>query len=133
MQQPQPSKRQKPSESDASDDPTRTFCLKKLQELFCHIFLKYPHVLSDSGTESLQEKNLEDLTDNERKALEDRAKAFATDVEQCVYDIYSEPDSKGKPSAGGKYKYVLTFIHYGICILILFCHPGSVSECSHLI
>lgn len=127
MQQPQPSKRQKPLASDASDDPTRTFCLKKLQELFCRIFLKYPHVLSDSVTGSLQEKNLEDLTDNERNILEERAKAFATDVEQCVYDIYSEPDGKGKPSAGGKYKYVL-FVSYSILILSCFVIQGTLPD-----
>jgi hypothetical protein len=66
-------------------------------------------------TESL-EKSIADLTDTEKNSLEEKAKIFANDVEQCVYDIYSEPDSKGKPSAGGKYKYV----YYIVLLYIIY-------------
>lgn len=104
----QPSKRQKGSSSSASEDPTRTYCLKKLQEVFIQIFLKYPRVPDDTQPESVL-KNTEDLTDPEKHHVEESAKAFATELEQCVYDLYSKPDGKGKPSAGGKYKCVFIF------------------------
>ncbi|KAJ7898426.1 hypothetical protein B0H13DRAFT_2664550 [Mycena leptocephala] len=79
-----PPKRKREASSDASDDPARAFCLGKLEGVFHDIFLRYPH--------------------EEKAKVEEEAKQFATDLEQCVYDIYSEPDKQGKSSAGGKYK-----------------------------
>lgn len=101
---PQPSsKRRKPSSdsSTATDDPARKYCLGKLHEVFDGIFTKYPHVGGQEG------KALEDLTDGEQGSVRDQARRFATELEQCVYDIYSEPDKYGKSSAGGKYKCVM--------------------------
>jgi hypothetical protein len=98
-----PPKRKREASSDASDDPARAFCLGKLEGVFHDIFLRYPHV-RDGG--SAVEKKTEDLTEEEKAKVEEEAKQFATDLEQCVYDIYSEPDKQGKSSAGGKYKYV---------------------------
>ena len=54
-------------------------------------------------------KIAEDLTDTEKCHVEESANAFATELEQCVFDLYSEADSKGRPSAGGKYKCVFIF------------------------
>ncbi|KAJ7116022.1 hypothetical protein C8R44DRAFT_555763, partial [Mycena epipterygia] len=92
--------------SDANDDPARAFCLGKLEGVFRDIFLRYPHVRAENTEEgaSVVEKKLEDLTEEEKAKVEEEAKQFATDLEQCVYDIYSEPDKQGKPSAGGRYK-----------------------------
>lgn len=50
------------------------------------------------------EKKTEDLTDAEKIKVEEEANKFATELEQCVYDIYSELDAKGKTHAGSKYK-----------------------------
>ncbi|KAJ6591535.1 hypothetical protein DFH09DRAFT_1273453 [Mycena vulgaris] len=99
-----PPKRKKASE--ATEDPARVFCLGKLEGVFHDIFLRYPHVRTedaDGGT-SVVEMKAEDLSEEEKAKVEEEAKQFATDLEQCVYDIYSEPDKQGRPSAGGKYK-----------------------------
>ncbi|KAJ6581495.1 hypothetical protein B0H19DRAFT_508904 [Mycena capillaripes] len=99
-----PPKRKREASSDASDDPARAFCLGKLESVFRDIFLRYPHVREDASGGPLVEKKPEDLTEDEKAKVEEAAKQFATDLEQCVYDIYCEPDKQGKPSAGGKYK-----------------------------
>ncbi|KAJ6493533.1 hypothetical protein C8R47DRAFT_409491 [Mycena vitilis] len=99
-----PPKRKKEASEDASDDPARAFCLGKLESVFRDIFLRYPHVRQDASGGLPVEKKPEELTEEEKAKVEDEAKQFATDLEQCVYDIYCEPDKHGKPSAGGKYK-----------------------------
>ncbi|KAF8892270.1 hypothetical protein BD779DRAFT_1511945 [Infundibulicybe gibba] len=110
-QLPPPSKRKKPSDVKATDDPARKYCLGKLEEVFRDIFLRYPHVRGKRDTaegggdeENIIQKPLQELTEDEKGALLEEAKQFAMDLEQCVYDIYSEPDKQGMPSAGGKYK-----------------------------
>ncbi|KAJ7091389.1 hypothetical protein B0H15DRAFT_835841 [Mycena belliarum] len=101
---PPPPKRKKAS--DAADDPARAFCLGKLEGVFRDIFLRYPHVhaQTEEGGASVVETKVEELTEEEKVKVEDEAKQFATDLEQCVYDIYSEPDKQGRQAAGGKYK-----------------------------
>ncbi|KAJ7155369.1 hypothetical protein C8R43DRAFT_1065913 [Mycena crocata] len=112
---PPPSKRKR-AVSDAGDDPARAFCLGKLEAVFRDIFLRYPHVRTENA--EVVEKKAEDLTEDEKAKVEEEAKQFATDLEQCVYDIYAEPDKQGKPSAGGKYKYVaFTFTCVWNCVL----------------
>lgn len=104
--QPPPNKRKKSSsDTSASDDPVRKYCLGKLEEVFCQIFLKYPPSLGggeEGDSASVDQAKV--LTDEEKEKVESEAKLFATELEQCVYDIYSEPDKAGKLSAGGKYK-----------------------------
>lgn len=109
-----PTKRPKPSDANPTDDPTRKYCLGKLEELFRDVFLKYPHVRiqnegSDIGDQpperSIVEKPLGELTEEERANLLDESKEFAVELEKCVFDIYSEPDKQGNPSAGSNYKY----------------------------
>ena len=78
----------------AADDPTRKYCLGKLQEVFNQIFLNYPYLRSDSADHKLVEKSSQDLTDAERTYLVEQAQRFATDLEQCLYDIYAEPDNR---------------------------------------
>jgi len=104
-QQPPP-KRQKSSASSAAGDPTRVYCLKKLQEVFSEIFLRYPNIQSDSadGQSAPLDKKAEGFTADERAKTQENANQFANELEQCVYDIYSEPDAKGKIHAGSKYK-----------------------------
>ena len=108
-----PSKKKK--SSDAVEDPARKYCLGKLEELFRDVFLRYPHVRSETTDEDMDlndskgkiiSKKIEELSEKEMEALIDEAKQFARDLEGCVYDIYSEPDKQGNVHAGGKYKYV---------------------------
>ena len=98
----------------------RKYCLTKLEELFKDVFLRYPHVRvsasgSDepppTGVESSEEqdrkivaKKLEELSDEEKDALIKESQQFSQDLENCVFEIYSEPDKSGNPHASGKYK-----------------------------
>jgi hypothetical protein len=61
-------------------------------------------VADGQSASPLADNKSEELTDSEKTALEEAANRFATELEQCVYDIYSEPDAKGKIHAGSKYK-----------------------------
>ncbi|KIM44727.1 hypothetical protein M413DRAFT_9028 [Hebeloma cylindrosporum] len=103
---PPPSKRKKSGSRHESqspaDDPARKYCLGKLEELFRDIFLRYPHIKDAGGT--IMAKKLEELTDEEKDALVNESRQFATELESCVFEIYSEPDKAGQPHAGGKYK-----------------------------
>lgn len=87
----------------------------KLEDLFRGIFLKYPHVrIENEGNDvndlsrerGIVEKPLGDLTEEEKAELLNESKEFAVELEKCVFDIYSEPDKQGNPSAGSNYKYV---------------------------
>ncbi|KAI0644219.1 hypothetical protein C8Q79DRAFT_974759 [Trametes meyenii] len=104
-----PSKRPR-SESTAGEDAVRKYCLGKLQELFCQIFVRYPflHSSSDAGSGSELElhplKKPEELTSEEKEQLEAKAKLFGNELEQSIYELYSELDKQGKQVAAGKYK-----------------------------
>ncbi|KAF8074849.1 hypothetical protein FPV67DRAFT_1357997, partial [Lyophyllum atratum] len=101
-----PPKRKKSDATLPTDDPTRKYCLSKLEDLFRDIFFRYPHVRVESlsGETSVVPKPLDDLTEEEKAALVDESKHFADELEKCVFDIYSEPDKLGQSSAGSKYK-----------------------------
>ncbi|KZT09941.1 uncharacterized protein LAESUDRAFT_694467 [Laetiporus sulphureus 93-53] len=96
--------------SESGEDPTRKYCLTKLQETFCQIFLRYPFLrdgasqLATSNEALEADRRQEELTDDQKEKIETTAKHFASDLEQCVYDLYAEPDKAGKRSAAGKYK-----------------------------
>jgi hypothetical protein len=85
------------------EDLARNYCLRKLQEVFGSIFLRYPHATATEIGGRLELKEGE-LSDEDKARLEEEAKVFTAEVEQCIFDIYSEPDRHGKPSVGPKYK-----------------------------
>lgn len=89
----------KPKRADSFDDPTRSYCLSKLQDVFRDIFLRYPHVYID-GFDAEVAKTEEDLTEGEKESVLSSADQFARELESCVFDIYCEPDKH----AGAKYK-----------------------------
>ncbi|KAF7985144.1 hypothetical protein HWV62_7704 [Athelia sp. TMB] len=103
-----PSKRQKSSAFAAVDDPTRRYCLQKLQEIFSDIFLRYGYQIEEAGDEVPSghsvEKMAGDLAPEDKGRMEDQAKAFTAELEQSLFDLYAEHDAKGKASAGSKYK-----------------------------
>lgn len=111
--QPVPPPKRPRSESTAGEDAARKYCLTKLQELFCQIFTRYPFLRDrdedDEGTRGLlqPDKKTEELTSEEKDQLEAKAKQFGVDLEQCMYELYSEPDKQGKHVVAAKYKYVL--------------------------
>ena len=53
-----------------------------------------------------------EMTDEEKEQLDTRAKRFGVDVEQCMYELYSEPDKQGKQVVAAKYKYVAILPHF---------------------
>ena len=110
MTQAPPSKKKKATSVIAADDPTRKYCLGKLEEILIDVFLRYPHVplSNEEGGQTMKrlEKQAAELTDEEKTLIAERTNRFATELEQCIYDIYCEPDKQGELHAGGKYKYV---------------------------
>ncbi|TDL23603.1 hypothetical protein BD410DRAFT_786842 [Rickenella mellea] len=108
--QPPPPKKPKSSDkTTASDDPMRKYCLGKLDEVIRAIFLEYPVVKrSDAGDggEDNEHHMTEPstLTDDEKQEVEHKASAFVAELEECLFNTYSEPDKLGRQSAGGKYK-----------------------------
>ncbi|KAI0350712.1 hypothetical protein OH77DRAFT_1412629 [Trametes cingulata] len=106
--QAQPPVKRPRSESTAGDDATRKYCLGKLQELFRQIFIQNPYLQpppdSDGDGELRPVPDPSKLTPEEKEQLEARAKQFGSDLEQCIYELYSEHDKQGKQVAAGKYK-----------------------------
>jgi len=98
----------------AAEDAARKYCLGKFSEMFTGIFMQYPYVYPQSNAkeeEGAERKNAttverkpEELTEEEKTQLRERASAFAAEVEHAVFDTYAEP-VHGKPGAGVKYKY----------------------------
>ena len=115
MTQAPPSKKKKAASVIATDDPTRRYCLGKLGEILNDVFLRYPHVLAPKEEEIEEERQVvkrvekkpEELSDEEKAHILEQANGFATGLEQCIYDIYCEPDKQGESHAGGKYKCVI--------------------------
>jgi hypothetical protein len=68
-----------------------------------------------SPTVGIVLKLLEEMSEEEKESLVADSKRFAAELEQCVFDIYQEPDKTGQPHAGAKYKCV--FVHYLFVLL----------------
>lgn len=105
----QPEAKRKRSESTVSNagaDAARKYCLTKLLELFRDIFQRYPMLVETSDSVDLVvEKKPEELSAEEKEQLEVKAGRFATELEESMYELYAEPDSKtGKHGVGTKYK-----------------------------
>ena len=119
-----PPKKSKPS-GGPNDDPTRKYCLGKLQEIFSKIFLTFPYFPpedsvkiegegeGDNGPEPNAPRLVSDkgfakttaqLTEEDKARLEEKASVYATQVEVAVFDAHAEPDKAGILSASGKYK-----------------------------
>ena len=106
------------------------------------MFLRYPHVRSETTDEDMDvndskikiiPKKIEELSEEEKEALINEAKQFAQDLEDCVYDIYSEPDKQGNPHAGGKYKYVASPLPETLSVQLTFgMTVGIDSACFNL-
>ncbi len=102
---------QTPSSTSGGEDAARKYCLSKLLEIFCDIFLRYPVLPNDAATGdhenavvAVADKSLDQLTDEEKEILRERAKKFTSELEECMYELYSEPDKFGKHSVAAKYK-----------------------------
>lgn len=106
--------------ADATEDAARKYCLGKFSEMFTGIFMQYPYVCPEGNAKEEEsaerkkatvERKPEELTEEEKTQLRERASAFAAEVEHAVFDTYAEPDKYGKPGAGVKYKYVSQLFH----------------------
>jgi len=117
-----PAKKSKTS-GGPNDDPTRKYCLGKLQGIFYNIFLAFPYFPPEDSVKIEDEdidrsepnaarsvsdggftKTAAELTDEEKTQLEEKANAYATQVEAAVFEAHAEFDRAGIPSAAGKYK-----------------------------
>ena len=117
-----PAKKSKTS-GGPNDDPTRKYCLGKLQQIFSSIFLTFPYFSPNDSVKTEDEgvdgsepraarsvtgkgfaKTTAELTEEEKALLEEKAKAYATQVEVAVFEAHAEFDKAGIPSAAGKYK-----------------------------
>ena len=95
----------------------RNYCLGKLREVVTPIFVQYHHSSTVVGgdeempaaTSAAPPANDEGMPPPppppppEEKAI-DQASSFVAELEECVFEAYSEPDKKGKRVAGAKYK-----------------------------
>ena len=75
--------------------------------------MQYPHIQQDGKAEEeeeskkvMVERKPEELTEEEKAQVRERATAFAAELEQAAFDTYAESDKHGKLGAGVKYKYV---------------------------
>lgn len=81
--------------------------------MFVQIFMRYPKLslpqeqaVEEAEGEEVKEKTQE-VTPEEKEAIEGNTKRFTAELEECMFELYAEPDKHGKPSAAGKYKLVV--------------------------
>ncbi|KAJ2918693.1 hypothetical protein MD484_g1784, partial [Candolleomyces efflorescens] len=106
-----PAKRKRADTLTAADDPTRRYCLGKLEEMFRDIFFRHPHVRNVTGNgegddlpAQLVPKALDEMAESEKEALLEESKKFAAELEQCMFDGYAEHDKAGNLAPGASYK-----------------------------
>jgi hypothetical protein len=97
--------------ASATEDAARKYCLGKFTEMFTGIFMQYPYIQQDAKAEGkgkvpMVERKTGELSEEEKTQIRERATAFASELEQAVFETYSEADKNGKAGAGVKYKYV---------------------------
>jgi len=117
---PTPVKRKRAESSSttasATEDAARKYCLGKFTEMFTGIFMQYPYIQQDAKAEEegkdgegkgpMVERKPEELSEEEKTQIRERATAFAAELEQAVFETYAETDKNGKAGAGVKYKFV---------------------------
>lgn len=89
----------------AADDPVRKYCLGKLQDIVTPIFFTRQKDAVDAETagEAVSASEPQD-EEARKKEAEGKAGAFTQKLEHCVFELFSEPDKKGRKTAGPKYK-----------------------------
>ena len=68
------------------------------------VFFRYPHVEVDDGSGNKVDLKAEDVTDEDKQRFQNEADTFASELEQCLFELYGEPDKHGKQGVGPKYK-----------------------------
>lgn len=68
------------------------------------VFLRYPRAETDDGSGNKADLKAEDLNDEDKQRLQNEADVFASELEQCLFELYGEPDKHGKQGVGPKYK-----------------------------
>jgi hypothetical protein len=127
--------------ASATEDAARKYCLGKFSEMFTGIFMQYPYVYPESNANEEEdaqrkkatvERKTEELTEEEKTQLRERASAFAAEVEHAVFDTYAEPDKYGKPGAGVKYKYASWLSAHSVVLMRTFNSFLAGSAFAHL-
>lgn len=99
----------------------RKYCLSKLNEIIRPMFIEYrvaeKRAFASTSSAGVKNENENEaakpnfeLTEVEMKEAEQNMSAFVSQLEACMMDEYAEPDKTGRPSAGGKYKCVVSFV-----------------------
>lgn len=68
------------------------------------VFLRYPQVTVDDESDNKVELSANDFTDQDKERLQNEADVFASELEECLFELYGEPDKHGKQGVGPKYK-----------------------------
>lgn len=66
------------------------------------MFLEFAKHTTDDVSDTTKE--VPELTEDEKQAVEERALKYSHELEKCLYDIYGEIDKNGQKAAVGKYK-----------------------------
>lgn len=104
-----PSEKPKPVGS-AQDDALRKFSLSRLEEIMLSIFKEYG--IPQQGPDTDEGEAAASTPISEQPTIEERAKAFANELERCMIERYAEPDKSGKMIAHNKYKYVVCLTNF---------------------
>ncbi|KAF8586036.1 hypothetical protein K439DRAFT_1001449 [Ramaria rubella] len=89
---------------DSVLDPTRKYCLGKLRDVLLPIFVQFANTPSTSSEERPEETSITELDEEQKKKAEEHGATYVQDLEQCLFEIYGEPDKHGDKTAVGKYK-----------------------------
>lgn len=89
---------------DSILDPTRKYCLGKLREVLLPIFVQFANIPQASDGERQEETTTTELDEGYKNKVEEQGVVYVQDLEQCLFEIYGEPDKDGHKTAAGKYK-----------------------------
>ena len=89
---------------DSVLDPTRKYCLGKLREVLLPIFVQFANTSQASNGERLEDASTIELDEEHKNKVEERGGVYVQDLEQCLFEIYGEPDKFSHKTAAGKYK-----------------------------
>jgi hypothetical protein len=85
-------------------DPTRKYCLGKLREVLLPIFVQFANISQVSDGERSEDALTTEFDEERKKMAEEQGGVYVQDLEQCLFEIFGEPDKYGHKTAGGKYK-----------------------------
>ena len=68
------------------------------------IFVQFANTPQASDGERPEDASTTELDEEHKKKAEEQGCVYVQDLEQCLFEIYGEPDKYGHKTAAGKYK-----------------------------